>query len=124
MEIIPLFEAINFSTFLKKSKLNGWRVIGTSASDGNMESDQTSEKRTVHSLDSLDPATFHHPTILVLGNEGRGMRKNISELCDVLVHISPTNEKKLFTVDSLNVSAATSILLYKIASSMKSHFSQ
>ena len=44
-----------------------------------------------------------------MGNEGNGIRKNISELCDENLYI-PMSEK----VESLNVGVACSILLYEL----------
>ena len=52
------------------------------------------------------------PTILVLGNEGHGIRTNILNRCQYLVRIgesSPDSE-----VDSLNVSVSGGILLHHI----------
>ena len=45
---------------------------------------------------------------LVIGNEGNGIKKEISALCDSKVHI------KTSKVESLNVAIATSIMLYEI----------
>lgn len=46
---------------------------------------------------------------LVIGNEGRGMSDNISNLCDEYLYIKMNN-----MVESLNAGVATSILLYEI----------
>ena len=47
------------------------------------------------------------PLVLVLGSEGRGLRRLIAQKCDILVHIPMKGH-----VNSLNVSVAGSILLY------------
>ena len=46
---------------------------------------------------------------LVMGNEGRGVSKDILELCDQYLYIDMNSE-----VESLNVAIATSILLYEL----------
>ena len=46
---------------------------------------------------------------LIMGNEGNGVSKDISDLCDRLIYIE-MNDK----VESLNVAVATSIILYEM----------
>ncbi len=46
---------------------------------------------------------------LVLGNEGRGVQKNIKELCDEVINIKMND-----TCESLNVGVAGSILMYEV----------
>jgi tRNA G18 (ribose-2'-O)-methylase SpoU len=63
-------------------------------------------------LQSLD---LSKPTILVLGNEGHGVRTNILKRCDILVKIrGSTISGKNSVVDSLNVSVSGAILLHHI----------
>ncbi|MCF0108514.1 MAG: RNA methyltransferase, partial [Erysipelotrichaceae bacterium] len=47
--------------------------------------------------------------VIVLGNEGQGMRKDVSSLCDINVKI------EMKTFDSLNVAIAGGILMYTCA---------
>jgi len=49
-------------------------------------------------------------TALVMGGEGEGLRRLTREHCDTLVHIPMAG-----SVDSLNVSVATGVLLYEFA---------
>lgn len=49
------------------------------------------------------------PTALVMGSEGKGLRRLTREACDALVRIPMAG-----TVESLNVAVATGILLYEI----------
>ena len=46
---------------------------------------------------------------MVVGNEGNGVRDEVSEMCDSNLYIN-MNDK----VESLNVSVAASILLYEL----------
>jgi 21S rRNA (GM2251-2'-O)-methyltransferase len=65
---------------------------------------------------SIDTVPFEAPTILVLGNEGSGVRPVILQKCSHLVKINgdlSTNDSE-FNVDSLNVSVSGGILLYHI----------
>lgn len=59
--------------FLDKSRDNGWQVVGTSLSP---------------SAVGLDQISLDKPTILVLGNEGHGIRTNILRRCTQQIKIS------------------------------------
>ena len=102
MELMEIASTSNMMRFLDRSKANGWQVVGTSLASNAIK---------------LKDATFDKPTILVLGNEGHGMRTNIVNRCDVLVCIPGPSETS--GVDSLNVSVTGGILLYQILSSAK-----
>lgn len=49
------------------------------------------------------------PTVLVVGSEGKGLRRTVKDLCDGLVKIPMAG-----TVSSLNVSVATAIILFEV----------
>ena len=89
--------------FLDKSKINGWQVVGTALSDDSI---------------SMKELNLSKPTILVLGNEGHGVRTNILHRCDSLVKISGGKGKNVDSnsddIDSLNVSVSGAILLHYI----------
>ena len=80
----------NLTRFLKKQKSEGYWVVGL-AEDSNQ---------------SLSKLERDKPIILVLGNEGRGIRPLIRKQCDWLVSITGNPE-----VSSLNVSNAVAIAL-------------
>ena len=56
-----------------------------------------------------DKVDFRQPVALVLGGEGRGMRRLVRERCDQLVALPLFGH-----VDSLNVSVAAGAVLYEV----------
>ena len=46
---------------------------------------------------------------IIMGNEGKGVRKELLDLCDEYIHIDMNNK-----CESLNVAVATSIILYEL----------
>ena len=74
----------------------------------------------VIALEQTDQSTdfqdheFHFPLAVVLGNEYDGIEQNTLDLCDLSVHIPMFGSKQ-----SLNVSAAFSILGYELFRQMK-----
>ena len=52
------------------------------------------------------------PTLLILGHEGAGLRKNVERLCGEMVHIEGSGDSSC--VDSLNVSVAGGILIHQL----------
>jgi 23S rRNA (guanosine2251-2'-O)-methyltransferase len=75
-------------------KSSGLTIIGTSLNS-----------QISHFVYKFDPKT-----VLIFGNEGLGLRKNILNKCDSLIKIPLKNKK----IDSLNVSVSAGILLYEI----------
>lgn len=64
---------------------------------------------------SLDSVCVDTPTILVLGNEGSGVRANVLKTCTHLVKVDRAPgalDNNDLAVDSLNVSATGGIILY------------
>ena len=89
---VPVARVANLTACLKELKEAGVWVFGTAAG-----------ART-----SLYQADLKGPAAIVIGNEGDGMGRLVSETCDVLVSI-PMKGK----LNSLNASAAAAILLYE-----------
>jgi 23S rRNA (guanosine2251-2'-O)-methyltransferase len=65
--------------------------------------------------DRADSIDFSGKVALVLGNEGKGVRKNVLEHCDRTVGIPMFGH-----VDSLNVAAATAVLCYEVVRQTRS----
>lgn len=91
-EIVPLIQVTNLARTLKGLKDRNIWVVGT---------DDQAEK-------SVYQADLKGPLALVLGAEGPGLRRLTKENCDLLVTIP-----MLGTVESLNVSVATGVVLFE-----------
>ncbi len=89
---VPVARVPNLPALLKDLKARGIWVFGTAA-DGTT---------------SLYDADLKSPAAIVIGSEGSGMGRLVSESCDFLVRI-PMRGK----LSSLNASAAAAILLYE-----------
>ena len=92
-ETLPILFATNLARTLKALKESGIWLAGTT--------DQAEQ--------SLFEADLGGPLALVMGSEGKGMRRLTAELCDFHVRIPMQG-----TVASLNVSVATAVCLYEI----------
>jgi len=57
---------------------------------------------------TLFQADLNGPLALVIGGEGRGLRRLVREYCDFLISIPLRGQ-----VDSLNASAAAAVVLYE-----------
>ncbi len=60
--------------------------------------------------------SFSEKSVLVFGSESKGIRELVKKECDEIIQINTKNNLK-FEIDSLNVSNAASIALYKFYSS-------
>lgn len=92
-EVVPLIQVTNLARTLKELQNQGVWIIGTAG-----ETDKT-----------LYDVSLTVPIALVMGAEGKGMRRLTKETCDELVKLPMAG-----SVTSLNVSVATGICLYEI----------
>ncbi|MBS1256674.1 MAG: 23S rRNA (guanosine-2'-O-)-methyltransferase RlmB [Deltaproteobacteria bacterium] len=90
-EWLPVISVINLTRFLQQQKSKGYWVVGLAE----------------ESSENINELVWDRPLILVMGNEGRGIRPLIRRQCDWIFSISGNPE-----VSSLNVSNAASIALY------------
>jgi 23S rRNA (guanosine2251-2'-O)-methyltransferase len=93
LEIVPLISVGNLSQALETLKKAGYWTAGL---DGEAK-------------ESIAEAKLDNKTALVLGAEGRGLRRLTAERCDFLVKL-PMSGK----MESLNVSNAAAIALYDL----------
>lgn len=86
-------------TLLNSLKDKGYKIVATTL---NTHSIDLEEFKTIYKneLDNI---------VLVMGNEGQGISKEIEEIADYFVKINISN-----TIDSLNVAIAHSIVLYTL----------
>ncbi len=91
-ESVPLFAVTNLSRCLEKLKSRNIWLMGAAG-----ESEQS-----VYDVD------LQGPLAIVMGAEGKGLRRLTRETCDVLMHIPMQG-----SVESLNVSVATGVCLYE-----------
>lgn len=94
-ERIPIARVTNLARTLKALQKRDLTVIGLDAGGE-------------HPVDALPDAPFGH--VLVVGAEGRGLRRLVRERCDVLARIPMRAD-----TESLNASVATSIALYALS---------
>ncbi|OUS45029.1 Alpha/beta knot methyltransferase [Ostreococcus tauri] len=87
--------------FLARARDDGWDVVGAAA-------DPRAEN--IHAFEVAAP------TVLVVGNEGVGIRTNVRRACNRLVSI-PRGVSATDGVDSLNVSVAAGILIHALLAS-------
>lgn len=91
-EVIPLVAVTNLARILEKLQQRGLWIVGTA---GEAEQELYQQDMT-------------GPTVLVMGAEGKGMRRLTREHCDYLVKLPMAG-----SVSSLNVSVATGVCLFE-----------
>ena len=92
VEQISLVQVGNVSQTIKQLQKQGFWVMGA-----HMEGDRT-----------MYEADMTIPTVLVIGNEGKGISKVVKEACDFLVTIPMYGN-----LNSLNASVAAAVLMYE-----------
>ena len=92
-ESVPYFLVTNLARTMEKLQAAGVWLAGTA-------------DEATQSLYELD---FKGPTGIVMGAEGKGMRRLTQEKCDFVVKFPMKGE-----VECLNVSAATAVCLYEV----------
>jgi 21S rRNA (GM2251-2'-O)-methyltransferase len=103
-ENVTLFTVNKPAGFIQDSKAAGWKVYAAVAPSTNRTSGMPIALTTDELYNPLEQA----PSILMLGNEGEGLRWNLRSKADVELSIEGSKERG--GVDSLNVSVATGIL--------------
>lgn len=94
---IPVARVTNLADTLLATKERGYWVVGL---EGDAPTGSKAQRTTVWDWD------WARPTILVVGNEGRGLRPRVLEACDALASIPMAGP-----AESLNASVAAGIAL-------------
>jgi 23S rRNA (guanosine2251-2'-O)-methyltransferase len=92
-ETVPYIMVSNLARALEKIKHSNVWVMGTSGD----------ARQTIYET------SINHRLALVMGSEGKGMRRLTREACDELISIPMQG-----SVESLNISVATAVSLYEI----------
>ncbi len=90
---LPVMHVTNLSRAIEKLQKAGYWTVGLA---GEAE-------------DSIYDANLTGPTAIVMGSEGKGMRRLVRESCDQLIKIPMPGH-----VESLNVSVATGVTLFEV----------
>ena len=91
-ETIPLYQVTNLSRTLRWMKQQNIWVIGAAGE----------AEKLAYQMDLIGPLA------LVIGAEGKGLRRLVREQCDMLIKLPMLGQ-----VESLNLSVATGVLLYE-----------
>lgn len=102
-ENMTMFSVDSPVDFVRESRQNGWQVYA--ACPPKPEADR--KQMDVRDVENSDPL-LRQPTILVLGNEGEGLSRQLRRTADLEVSIPNLSGSK--SVDSLNVSVAAGLL--------------
>lgn len=92
-EYVNLVEVVNIKHAIEKIKKSDISIIGAEAGSN----------LTLWDIDMKPPLA------LVVGSEGKGLRRTVAQMCDLLVNIPMKGN-----INSLNVSMATGILCYEV----------
>lgn len=94
-ELIDFAQVVNLSRALENLRQKGYFIVGAALGKGSK---------------SLYEADVSFPLAVVLGSEGKGLRKLTKENCDVLLHIPMKGR-----IGSLNVAQAAAVFLSEFA---------
>ena len=97
---MKVIQVSNLTQTIKKLKKEGYWIVGA-------EANESSDYREID---------YNTPLVVVMGSEGKGISRLILENCDFKVRIP-----LLGSVNSLNVSVATAIILYEVHNKKISH---
>ena len=100
LDIVPRVIVTNLATAMRELKEAGWWIIG-------LEGEASKQ---------LTELSFAEKTVLVLGAEGKGMRRLTADLCDERARL-PMGSR----MESLNVSNASAIALYHVFTARGRH---
>lgn len=93
---VPVARATNLTRALKAYAEAGCFVVGLAAGET--------------SLDDLDADISTGPVVIVVGSEGEGLSRLVSEACDLVVGIPMTSD-----TESLNAGVAAGVTLYAVS---------
>jgi 23S rRNA (guanosine2251-2'-O)-methyltransferase len=95
---LPISRVDDLANIVAELSRRGWQICGTSE----------------RGESSIEQAEFRAPLVLVIGNEGAGLRPELSALCTLTVRIPMQGR-----VSSLNAAVSAGILCYAAANSCR-----
>ncbi|EDO34631.1 predicted protein [Nematostella vectensis] len=108
MEVFNVYQTPDLPKFLQERAAIGWDVLGAV---------QPITDDSHHRPVNCAEYSLSKPTVLVLGNEGRGLRNTVQQQCTQLLSIYPHQAQNSFQsidLDSFNVSVAAGILVFSL----------
>jgi len=96
LEEVKVFRVVNIVRTIKKLKEKGFWIYGTTLN-------------ITPEVEYLDKVKFIFPMAIVLGSEDKGISRLVGSNCDIMISI-----KLAGRMQSLNVSVASGIILYKV----------
>ena len=113
LETMPVVRVVNLARALDRLKLEGFRVIGLDPAAPRTLADALNDAKATDDAKATGGASASalEDVALVLGAEGRGLRRLTAERCDERVRLPIAT-----AVESLNVSNAAAIALYALSS--------
>lgn len=111
LELLPIYSLSNSNEFIKLTQKNSNWIFISSHIAKNKKSNKNFQDKFLPA-NELTNMLQESPIILIMGNENKGVNKNLLKLSDYLVQIPAGRETQ--SIDSLNVSVATSILLSQL----------
>ncbi|QPG74113.1 hypothetical protein FOA43_001435 [Brettanomyces nanus] len=108
MEFLPIFFSAKPLKFFEDSSHNGWSIVSSLA-----PSHVNKYPIETISQDDLGDLSMNSPVLLVVGSEGSGIRRNLINRSTYVVGLEAKRLELDESVDSLNVSVATALLISK-----------
>ncbi|XP_028991186.1 rRNA methyltransferase 1, mitochondrial [Betta splendens] len=106
MEVMGVYGYQNLEDLLELKLAQGWHVVGTVGA----------EAEAAHvPVTKCSDFQMTKPTVLLIGGEGGGLSRELLSLCQTLLTI-PAGRELIPSIESLNVSVATGILLHSLLS--------
>ena len=96
VEYVKVAQINNVVQTLKQLKELNFTIIGSDVDD-------------IDLFDEINYIDFSEPIVLIIGNEGKGMRRLTKENCDFLIRIPMVGK-----INSLNASVAAAVLMYEV----------
>lgn len=104
MEVTGVYGYENLGGMLKSKEAQGWQVVGTVGAEA---------EKTKVPITKCSDFQMTKPTLLLIGGEGEGLSQELLSLCQTLLTI-PAGRELIPSIESLNVSVATGILLHSL----------